>query len=101
MKRCPECGEPPHYHSWCTLCAQLFMAKPASETVSRVSWCDRNKAMEVAVRLAYGQQMSAHQIARKIGCSPTTIWRWRRKLGLLAFRRKTYGHREATHALAS
>lgn len=27
MKPCPECGEPPHYHSWCTLCAGLFRAK--------------------------------------------------------------------------
>ena len=29
MRLCPECGEPPHYHSFCTQCAKLFRATPA------------------------------------------------------------------------
>ena len=28
---CPECGEPPHYHSFCTICARLFRKPPAVE----------------------------------------------------------------------
>ncbi len=99
MKPCPECGEPPHYHSWCTLCAQLFRVKPKPEPQPKFKWNGHNTAMSIAVRLAFAQQMTEAEAARKIGCHPATVHRWRLALGLPAFKRKL--NQERFHALAS
>jgi len=90
MKRCPECGEPPHYHSFCTLCAQLFRAKPEEKPKLPI-WHGHREAMIVAVRLAFNQRLTEQQAATKLGCSRSTISRWRLLIGLPAFRRKPRG----------
>jgi hypothetical protein len=99
MKPCPECGEPPHYHSFCTLCAQLFMAKPEQEIRRKLpKWHGHHEAMVLAVRLAFSQRLTEQEAATKLGCRRSTIARWRILIGLPSFKRKSYGRR--SHALA-
>lgn len=104
MKRCLECGEPPHYHSWCTLCAQLFRVKqePEKPTASQAQltrWMARRENIEPQLRTAIAEHLTQKQAAERIGCAQVTISRWRRVFCLPAFARKPYGGR--FHALDS
>jgi DNA-binding NarL/FixJ family response regulator len=71
---CPECHEPPHYHSWCTRCAQLFRARrtPATATIRpcrKGHWTARRD--EVAALRRAG--LSYAQIARQFGVTRSAI----------------------------
>jgi hypothetical protein len=35
---CPECGNPPQYHSFCTLCCQLFRQPRERPERPRIKW---------------------------------------------------------------
>lgn len=41
---CPECGEPPHYHSFCTRCCKLFMRGTRHKTQLMPAWAARRAA---------------------------------------------------------
>ena len=96
MKPCPECKEPPHYHSWCTLCAQLFRVTPVREqlVMGQLSrWQSRREFMKREMRAAHSGRLTAKQAAAKIGCTEQTLCRWRRIFRMPCFTRKTRGRR--------
>lgn len=71
---CPECHEPPHYHSWCTRCAQLFRARSARNSATprpKGPWTARRD--EVATLRGAG--LSYAQIARQFGVTRSSISR--------------------------
>lgn len=41
---CPECGEPPHYHSFCTRCCRLFMRRTRRKAQPMTAWSARRAA---------------------------------------------------------
>lgn len=99
MKPCPECGEPPHYHSWCTRCAQLFMA-PREHPGITLHLHSHRERMEREIRAAHAEGLTALQAAEKIGCCQACISNWKRRLGLPDFKKPEHWRRRA-NALAS
>lgn len=81
---CPECGEPPHYHSFCTLCAKLFWSSERRWKRRRAK-AERDKAfIEAYHRCASTAQLAAvygkkrdwayyHQIRLKLPCYPRKV----------------------------
>jgi hypothetical protein len=59
---CPECGNPPEYHSFCTLCCQLF--RPGRKR-TRPVWGDPELRAEIAGLSADG--LGAERIAKLMG----------------------------------
>lgn len=92
MKRfCPECGEPPRYHSFCTLCARLFQA-PSPKWNRLITKQERKAARRKAraerdaeFRRVYAACGSIGELAAQL--NKTTTWvSWRRvELGLPAY----------------
>jgi len=81
MTPCPECKEPPHYHSWCTLCAQLFMAGAHID-------------FEQSFRADYLTGHTLQFLADKYGISLGGAYNYRVRLGLPPrASRKPYGRR--------
>lgn len=74
MKRlCPECGEPPQYTSFCTVCAKLFR-RPAKLWDRRLAELERRvmqdvsrRTLETAFRQAYSECTSIEELAAKLG----------------------------------
>lgn len=65
---CPECGNPPQYHSFCTLCAQLF--RPRRE-VPRIRW--REPGMRDYVAGLSAEGLSAEAIAKLMRLPAATV----------------------------
>jgi hypothetical protein len=61
---CPECGNPPRYHSFCTLCCQLFR-QPREWPRARSNWRDPLLRAWIASLSADG--LSAGKIAKLMG----------------------------------
>ena len=88
MNLCPECGNPPAYTSFCTLCAQLFRAGSARRASEhKCQW--RSRAAELAALHRAG--LTHQQIAAKFGVSVPAATG--------AYYRHVRG-KEAAHALA-
>lgn len=102
---CPECGEPRHYHSFCTLCAKLFGVRQEDwPEVPRMAEPELAQ-MRIAPVLRIGQHFSAEQkellrlriedlraqgadrrqAAASLGLLPEDFDRYRRRLGLPRF----------------
>jgi len=99
MTPCPECGEPPHYHSWCTLCARLFMI-PREKYGVTLRYYSHREARERGIRAAHAAGLTAQETAAKLGCSISRVSFWKRRLHLSDFVRPEHCTRRRAHALA-
>lgn len=102
---CPECKNPPQYHSFCTLCCQLFHVPKARTAKSRTSkpklinWRSPELQRRAADLSAEG--LSASKIAAAFGIESissvkSAMWR----LGLFAQHRKRRGRKPACEVVA-
>lgn len=92
MKRCPECGEPPHYTSFCTTCAALFrrprrkwdsyLRALEDKVIRRVAKRIAREARDAEFRRIYHECESHEQLAARLGKRLSTIKLQRWELGL-------------------
>jgi hypothetical protein len=68
---CPECGNPPQYHSFCTLCCQLFRQpreaqprKPKPCERQRIRW---NALLRAEIAGLSADGLTAEKIAELMG----------------------------------
>jgi transposase len=74
-KLCPECKNPPRYHSFCTRCAKLF--RPP-----RRKWDYFQK-----IRHARNELLTQKEAAKKIGISVTMLEKYRKQFNIPPFPR--------------
>jgi hypothetical protein len=77
---CPECKNPPRYHSFCTRCAKLF--RPARRKWDRF-WVDREIAE--AIREARSCLLTRKQTADKLNICTQTLEKYRKRFHIPPF----------------
>lgn len=78
--RCPECGQPPRYHSWCTLCARLFRRSAKHWTVRA-----RQIVFNSRLKELHAARKTRQEAAAQLGCCLRTLDIRRQALGLPPF----------------
>jgi hypothetical protein len=72
---CPECGNPPEYHSFCTLCCQLFRQprelQPPERPHAKTTW--GNPALRARVASLSAGGLGARKIAELMGMSVESV----------------------------